>query len=86
MNKPVYLELSILDLRKSVMYEFQYNYIKPKYGENAKYCYMKTGSFIVHLKTEDIYKDIAEDVKTRFDTLNFGLDRPLPKERNIRII
>ena len=47
---------------------------------------MKTGSFIVHIKTEDIYKDIAEDVKTRFDTLNFALDRPLPKERNIRII
>ena len=68
MNKPVYLGLSILDLSKTVMYEFWYDYVKPKYGENAKLCYMDTDSFIVHVKTDDIYKDIAEDVETRFDT------------------
>ena len=68
MKKPVYLVLSILDLSKTVIYEFQYDYVKPKYGQNAKLCYMDTGSFIVHVKTEDIYKDIAEDVETRFDT------------------
>ena len=67
MNKPVYLGLSILDLSKTLMYEFWYDYVKPKYGENAKLCYMDTDSFIVHLKTEDIYKDISEDVETRFD-------------------
>ena len=79
MNKPVYLGLSILDLSKTVMYEFWYDYVKPKYGENAKLCYMDTDSFIVHVKTDDIYKDIAEDVETRFDASNFGLDRSLPK-------
>ena len=67
MNKPVYLGLSILDLSKTVMYEFWYDYVKPKYGENAKLCYMDTDSFIVHVKTDDIYKDIAEDVETRFE-------------------
>ena len=79
MNKPVYLGLLILDLSKTVMYEFWYDYVKPKYGENAKLCYMDTDSFIVHVKTDDIYKDIAEDVETRFDASNFGLDRSLPK-------
>ena len=67
-NKPVYLGLSIIDLSKTVMYEFWYDYIKPKYGENAKLCYMDADSFIVHVKVDDIYKDIAEDVETGFDT------------------
>ena len=46
MNNPVYLGLSILDLSKTVMYEFWYDYVKPKYGENAKHCYMDTDSFL----------------------------------------
>ena len=70
-NKPVYLGLSISDLSKTVMYEFWYDYAKPKYGENAKLCYMDTDSFIVHVKTDDVYKEIAEDVGTRFDTSSF---------------
>ena len=61
MNKPVYLGLSILDLSKTVMYEFWYDYIKTKYDERGKLCYMDTNSFITHIKTEDIYKDILED-------------------------
>ena len=60
MNKSVYLGLSILDLSKTVMYELWYDYLKPKYGENVKLFYMDTDSFIVHVKTDDIYKDIAE--------------------------
>ena len=79
MNKPVYLGLSILELSKILMYEFWYDYVKPKYGEKAKLCYMDTDSFIVYIKTDYIYKDIAEDVETRFDTSNYELDRPLPK-------
>ena len=62
MNGPVYLGLSILDLSKTVMYEFWYDYLKPNYGENGKLCFMDTDSFIVHVKTDDIYKDIAEDL------------------------
>ena len=54
MNKPVYLGLSILDLSKSVVYKFWYDYVKPKYPANAKICYIDTDSFNVHVKTEDI--------------------------------
>ena len=81
-NKPVYLGLSILELSKILMYEFWYDYAKPKYGEKAKLCYMDTGSFIVYTKTDYIYKKIAEDVETTFDTSNYELDRSLPKEKN----
>ena len=81
-NKPVYLGLSILDLSKTVMYEFWYDYVKPKYGENAKPCYMDTDSLIVPVKTDDIYEDIAEDVETRFNTSNFEIERSLPTGKN----
>ena len=64
MNKPVYLDLPILDLSKTAMYEFWYDYVKPKYREDAKLCYMDADSFIVHVKIDDIYKDIAEDAET----------------------
>ena len=85
MNKPVYLGVSILDLSKTVMYEFWYNYLKPKYGKRANLCYMDTGSFIVHVKTDYIYKDIAEDIKIRFNTSNFEIDRPLLKGKNKKV-
>ena len=68
------------------MYEFWYNYVKPKYGEKAKLCYMDTNGFIVYIKTDDIYKDIPEDVETIFDTSNYELDRPLPKEKKKKVI
>ena len=82
MNEPVYLGLSILDLSKIVMCEFLYDYVKPKYDENAKLCYMNTDSFIVHVKIDDICKDIAQDVETRFDSSRFEVDRPLAKGKN----
>ena len=81
-NQLVYLGLSILDLSKSVMYEFWDDYVKPIYGENEKFCYMDTGSFF-DVKTDDTCKDIAEDVETGFEILNFEIERPLPKEKNI---
>ena len=56
MNKPVYLGLSILDLSKIVLYEVWYDYVKPN-GQNAKFCYMDKDRFIIHVKTDDIYKD-----------------------------
>ena len=64
------------------MYEFWYNFMKPKYGKKAKLCYMNTESFMVYIKTEDIYVDIAKDVETRYDTSNYELCRPLPKAKN----
>ena len=75
MNKHVYLGPSILELSKILMYVFLYNYVKPKHGKKAKLYYMDTDSFIVYIKTNDIYKGIAEDVETRFDTS----DKVLPK-------
>ena len=45
-------------------------------------CYIDADSLIVHVKTNYIYKDIAEDVETRSDTSNFEIDRPIPKEKN----
>ena len=63
MNKPVYLGMSILDISKTLMYEFWYDYIKPKYGDRAKLCYMDTVSFIIYVRTEDFYEDIANDVE-----------------------
>ena len=77
MNKPVNLGLSILCLSKTLMYEFWYDYIKPKYSEKANLCYMDTNSFIIHVKTEDIYKDIKEDVDKWFETSNYDVDRLL---------
>ena len=81
MNKPFYFGLSILDLSKAVMHKFWYDYVKPKYNENAKFCFMDTDSFIFHVKTDDIYKNIAEDVEARFDTSKFESDRLLPKRK-----
>ena len=79
MNKPVYLGLSILDISKILMYEFWYDYMKPKYDNDVNLCYMDTDSFAMNIKTEDFYKDIANDVEKRFDTSNYEVDRPLPK-------
>ena len=59
MNKPVYLGLSILEIIKKAMYEFWCDYVKPKYGEKAKFCYMDTNSFIVYIKTEDLILQIV---------------------------
>ena len=56
--------------------------MKPKYGEKVKLCYVDTDSFTVYIKTDHIYKDVAEDVETRFDTSNYELDRPLSKGKN----
>ena len=65
MDKIIDRYLSILDLSKTVMYEFWYDYVKPKYGENAESCCMVTDSFIINIKTEDFYKDIADDFEKK---------------------
>ena len=76
--------MPILDISKTLMYEFWYNYIKPKYQDNANLCYMDTDSFIINIKTEDFYKDIPDDVEKWFYTSNYSEDdkRPLPRGMN----
>ena len=88
MNKPVYLGMSILDISKTLMYECWYDYIKPKYQDKAKLCYMDTDSFAIHIKTKDFYKDISNDAEKWFDTSNYSEDdkRPLPIDENKRVI
>ena len=87
MNKPVYLGQAILDLSKIIMYEFHYDYMKKKYNEkDLKLLYMDTDSLVYNIKTEDFYKDIAEDVETRFDTSGYEPERPLPIEKNKKVI
>ena len=84
MNKAKYLGMSILDISKTLMYEFWYDYIKPKYQEKAKLCYMDTDSVIIYIKIEDFYEDIANDVENQFDASNYDEDdkRPLPIGKN----
>ena len=74
MNKSVYLGLSILEINKTLMYAFWYDYIKPKYQNNVKLCYMDTNSFIIHIKSENVYEGIADDIEKRFDTSNYEVD------------
>ena len=84
MNKPLYLGMSILDISKTLMYKFWYDYFKPKYGDRAKLCYTDTDSFIIYIKTEDFFEDISNDVEKWFDTSNFDKNhkRTLPIRKN----
>ena len=84
MIKPVYLAMSILDISKTLMYEFWYDYIGPKYGDKAKLCYTDTDSFIINIKTEDFFEDISNDVERWFDISNYDKNNkwPLPISKN----
>ena len=76
MNKPVYLGMSILDLSKTLMFDFHYNYIIPKYENKAKLLFTDTDSLLYEIQTEDFYKDISGDVKDRFDTSEYPEGHP----------
>ena len=87
MNKPIYLRMSLLDISKTLMYKFWYDYIKTKYQEKAKLCYMDTDSFVIHIKTEDFYEDIGNDFEEWFDTSNCDdNNRPLPIGKSIKVV
>ena len=88
MNKPVYLGMSILDISKTLIYEFWYDYIKPKYKDKAKLCYMDTDSFVINIFTENVFEDINNDVARWFDTPNYDENdkRPLPIGKNKKVI
>ena len=86
MNKPVYLGLSVLEISKIPMYEFWYDYMKPKYVDNVELCYMVTDGFTMHINA-DFYEDIANDIEKRFDTSNYyEVSRPLPAGKNKKVI
>ena len=76
MNKPVYLGMCILELSKTLMFDFHYKYIKQKYGDNAKLLFTDTDSFLYEIKTDDFYKDISGDVRDRFDTSDYPENHP----------
>ena len=82
-NKPVYLGMSILDLSKTLMYEFHYMCIKPKYKEKAKHLFTDTDSLMYEIETEDFYKDISLDVRDKFDTSNYPKDHPSGTETGV---
>ena len=87
MNKVVCLRLSILEISKIIMYEFWHDYmVKNKYDEKAKLCYMDTDSFLISIKTEDVYKDISNDVGKRLDVSNYSVNRPLSIGKNKKLL
>ena len=79
-NKPIYLEQAVLDLSKTLMFEFWYDYLKPMYGDKIRLCYTDTDNFIMHIKTDDFYKDISADVEKWLDTSNFNKNDNRPLE------
>ncbi|XP_057296231.1 uncharacterized protein LOC130625182 [Hydractinia symbiolongicarpus] len=88
MNKLVYIGQAILDISKLIIYEFHYDFMLPKYGSKLQLCYMDTDSFVYHIRTEDFYRDIAQDVEKRFDTSAYNSDngRPLPLGKNKKVV
>ena len=88
MNKSVYPGQAILDLSKTLIYKFHYDYMQPKYGCEVEVCYLDTCSFVYGIETEDFYRDITKDVKTKLDISRYlnGGNRPLPVGRNKKVI
>ena len=87
-NKPVYLGMGILDLSKTLMYDFHYNYIQQKYEDKAKLLFTDTDSLMYEIETEDFYKDISKDVKDRFDTSDYPTNHPsgIPSGFNKKVL
>ena len=88
MNKLVYLGMAISDINKTLMYEFWYGYLKPKYKDNAKLCYMNTDSFVINIFNEDFFEDINNDVERWFDASNYDENdkRSFPLGKNEKVI
>ena len=77
-NKPLYLGISILDISKTLMYEFWYDYLKPKYNDKAKLCYMDTDSFALNIFIKNFFENVNNDVERLFDTSNYDENDKIP--------
>ena len=88
MNKPIYLGQAILNISKTHMYEFWFDYIMRKYEDKSRLCYMDTDSFVINIKTENFHKDIASYIEKWFDTSKYDKNdkRPLPIGINEKVI
>ena len=88
MNKPVYLGMSILDISETLMYEFWYDYVKPKCNDKAKLCYMDKDSFVINIFTEDFFEESNNDVERCFDRSNYDKndERPFQIGVNKKVI
>ena len=87
-NKPVYLGMCILDLSKTLMYDFYYKYIKRKYEDKAKLLFTDTDSLMYEIETKDFYMDISANLKDRFDTSDYPPDHPssIPSGFNKKVL
>ena len=87
MTKPLYFGMSILDISKILMYNFWYDYFKPKYGDKAKLCYTDTDSFLIHIITDNFFEDIYNDIEVWYDTFNYDKNdkRPLQIGKNKKV-
>ena len=88
MNKPIYLGTSILDISKTLIYDFYYNYIKKKYDDKTDLLMTDTDSLLIEIETDDCYKDISPDVNKWFDTSEYNKDHPsgIPTGKNERVV
>ena len=88
LDKPIYLGASILDISKTLMYDFHYDYVKKNYGQKSKLLFTDTDSLCYEIQTEDFYKDISGDVERVFDTSNYSKDHPskIPTGKNKKVI
>ena len=84
-KKPIYLLMCILDLSKTLMYEFHYDYVRNKYSDRAKLLFTDTDSLAYEIKTEDFYADIANDVESKFDTSEFDKDHPAINKEGFKV-
>ena len=85
LNKPIYVGMSVLDLSKHLMYDYYYNHLKVKYADRVKLLYTDTDSVIVHVQTDDLYKDMLESAAI-YDTSNYPSDHPLYSTNNKKVI
>ena len=77
--------MSILETSKILMHQFWYDYIKPNYQNNTKLCYVHTDSFVIYIKTEDVYEGIADDLEEKFDISYYEVNRPFPTRKNKQV-